>query len=108
MTSGACEAVEGEVEAGDRRLLGETLAPICGPQPPADLVTAGEVAGARRIDALEPAEAHDLAAVRVLDDPEGVAVIALEADDASIGSVPFLGVWTPPRWVMTSGRFMTS
>ena len=74
------EAAEGEVEAGDRRFLGDALPPAFRTQPPADLELAGEIARAGRIDALEPAEAEDLAGRAVLDDPEGVAELALVAD----------------------------
>src|SRR5699024_7472084 len=66
------------------------LAPKLGTQPPADLVAAGEIAGTGRVDPLDAAEADDLVAGEVLDDPESMTIIALEAGDPLIGRAPLL------------------
>jgi hypothetical protein len=65
---GRFEAAEGEIEAGDRRFLGDTLPPRILAQPPADFEIA-RAARAGRVDALEPAEAEQGGVGLALDNP---------------------------------------
>ena len=80
------EPFERKVEARDRGLLGIALPPRILAQPPAHFEVAGK-GRALAVDALQPAEAQEGAVGLALDDPEGVAVLALIFLDAAEGGL---------------------
>ena len=91
------ETPEGKVEAGDRRLLGDALAPRFGAQPPADFMQTSQFTRTGRVDALDSAKSEDVPVCAIFDDPECMAVIALEGDDAAVGQAPFFRKSARPR-----------
>src|SRR4030095_6020281 len=87
--------VKGKVEAGDRRFLGIALAPCSLAQAPADFKMAGKVSSARRIDTLQSTEAKQFSINLALDQPEGVAIVALIAFQSLEGRIPGWPVLNP-------------
>src|SRR6476469_3591045 len=91
------EAAEGEVEAGDRRLLRHALPPHFRTQPPPDLDLAGDRLASGRVCALQAAEAENLAGRGIHDDPEGEPELALVPTDAAVGRAPLVGQLKAPE-----------
>src|SRR4051794_27127430 len=86
---GRAEAAERQIEACDRCLLGDALAPGLGAKAPADFVLASHV-GARAVHALDPAEAEDVSGRAILYDPECVPELRLAGAHAFVCRAPLL------------------